>query len=89
MLSILVMWSSIASQSPQVSGAFFNLKKNRETSHISSCTSNIHWLTKYITTKSYWKFIAFELNELKQMNFQFSHKGVFLNLNHICILFEE
>lgn len=27
MLSILVMWSSIASQSPQVSGAFFNLKK--------------------------------------------------------------
>ena len=92
MLSILVMWSSIASQSPQVSGAFFNLKKKKklcETSHTSSCTSNIHWLTKYITTKSYWKFIAFELNELKRMNFQFIHKVVFLNLSHICILFEE
>lgn len=30
MLSILVMWSSIASQSPQVSGAFFNLKKKKK-----------------------------------------------------------
>ena len=28
MLSILVMWSRIASQSPQVSGAFLIFKKN-------------------------------------------------------------